>query len=141
MNSSIGIAPPNAGISQRRVAALFGKVKNALPKNEIQRESQRSEHHDSPPKCFSWKLEIRPTGKPPSQGSDGDNEQSQAPGVSKRRRVIRSGLQNCRMNNRSQCNGSGNNECRCDGKYDVERFCALLHDDNSVNRTVLSFKI
>src|SRR4029079_19820019 len=32
MNSSTGIAPPNAGISQRRVAALFGKVKNAFPK-------------------------------------------------------------------------------------------------------------
>src|SRR6266498_573444 len=32
MNSSIGIAPPSAGILQPRVAALFGKVKNALPK-------------------------------------------------------------------------------------------------------------
>src|SRR5207237_8872926 len=32
MQSSIGIAPPNVGISQRRVAALFGTVKNALPK-------------------------------------------------------------------------------------------------------------
>src|SRR6266513_3323358 len=34
MNSSIGIGPPNAGTSQPRVAALFGKVKNALPKRK-----------------------------------------------------------------------------------------------------------
>src|SRR6266496_1568720 len=32
-NSSIGIAPPTAGISQPSVAALFGKMKKALPKS------------------------------------------------------------------------------------------------------------
>jgi hypothetical protein len=45
------------------------------------------------------------------------------------------------MNDRLQCYGSGNNERRRDGKDDVKGFCALLHGDNSVNRTVLSFKI
>jgi hypothetical protein len=50
-------------------------------------------------------------------------------------------LQSGWVNDRSQCNGSRNNQRSRDGKYDVERFCVLSHDDNSVNRTVLSFKI
>jgi hypothetical protein len=44
------------------------------------------------------------------------------------------------MNDRSQCNGSRDNERRGDGKHDVKRFFALLRQDNSVNRTGLSFK-
>src|SRR5437773_6111453 len=32
-NSTIGIAPPTAGISQPSVAALFGKMKKVLPKS------------------------------------------------------------------------------------------------------------
>src|SRR6185437_13451181 len=68
----------------RNFAAKSGRVvwksEERVAEKEIQRESEWSEHPDSPPKCFSWKFEIRPTGKPPSQGSDRDNEQSQAPG-------------------------------------------------------------
>src|SRR6266480_5374205 len=33
MNSSIGIAPPSAGMSQPSVAALFGKMKKVFPKS------------------------------------------------------------------------------------------------------------
>jgi hypothetical protein len=50
-------------------------------------------------------------------------------------------LQNGWVNDRSQRNGSRNNERSRDGKYDVERLGALSHDDHSVNRTVLSFNI
>ncbi|HUP80464.1 MAG TPA: hypothetical protein VM260_18055 [Pirellula sp.] len=122
------------------IAMAMG-VRDSGTEKKIQRESEWREHCNRTPECFSRKLEIRPTGKPPCQGCNWDDEQSQAPGISERRRIIRGGLQNCRMNDCSQCNGSGNNERRCDGKYDVKRFFVLLHDDNSVNRTVLSFKI
>src|SRR6476646_5696805 len=37
-NSSIGIGPPTAGISQPRVANLFGKTKKALPKSRSRRK-------------------------------------------------------------------------------------------------------
>src|SRR5262249_33021674 len=37
-NSSIGIAPPKAGIPQSSVADLFGKTKNALPNSRSRRK-------------------------------------------------------------------------------------------------------
>jgi hypothetical protein len=49
-------------------------------------------------------------------------------------------LQNGWVNDRSQCNGSWNNQRRRDGEHDVKRLGALLHENNSVNRTVLIFK-
>src|SRR5213078_3782223 len=51
MNSSIGIAPPKAGRSQPSVAALFAKMKKALPKR---RSSGNNEQCQAP--CVSeWR--------------------------------------------------------------------------------------
>src|SRR5262249_1923194 len=116
------------------------KDEERIAEEKVQRESERCKNRDSSPKCFSWKREVRPAGEPPSQSCDWDNEQSQARGISKRCRIIRSGLQKKRMKDTSQCNRSRNNERCRDGKHDVKRFFAFLHQDDSVNRTVLSFK-
>src|SRR5439155_10609760 len=113
----------------------------SVAKEQIQQEPDWREHSDGSPKCFPWKLQVRAADKPPPERRDRHNEQKQAPCISKRRRIIRCGLQNCWVNDGAQCNRSWNNEHRCDGENDIERFRALSHEANSVSRMVLSFKI
>src|SRR4029077_20295464 len=82
----------------------------SVAKEQVEHETDWREHRDSSPKCFSWKDEIGSAGKPPPQRRDRNNKQEQAPCISKRRRIIRSGLQNGRVNNRAQCNRGRNDE-------------------------------
>ena len=119
---------------------LVSENKKGVAKEHIQQEPDWREHSDGSPKCFSRKPQIGPAGKPPPERRDRHNEQEQAPCISKRRRIIRCGLQNCWVNDGAQCNRSWNNEHRCDGKNDIER-SSVLHAAESLNRTVLSFKI
>jgi hypothetical protein len=113
----------------------------SVAKEQVEHETEWREHRDGSPKCFSRKLQIGPAGKPPSQRRDRNYKQEQAPCISERGRIIRGGLQNDWVNDGAQCDRSRNNERRCDGEHDIERFRALSHETNSVNRMVLSFKI
>src|SRR5437660_6863792 len=133
--------PAHCGYFATEGCCLVSENKKGVAKEQIQQEPDWREHSDGSPKCFPWKLQVRAAGKPPPERRDRHNEQEQAPCISKRRRIIRFGLQNCWVNDGAQCNRSRNNEHRCDGENDIERFRALSHEANSVNRMVLSFKI
>src|SRR5206468_5840068 len=67
----------------------------SVAKEQVEQETEWREHGDGSPECFSRKLQIGPAGKPPPERRDRHNEQEQAPCISKRRRIIRCGLQNC----------------------------------------------
>src|SRR5439155_8434386 len=114
---------------------LVWENEKGIAKEHVEHKTKWREHRDRSPKCFSRKLQIGLAGKPPPQRRDGNNKQEQAPSISERRRIIRGRLQNDRVNGGVQCDRSRNNERRGDGEHDIERFRALSHKTNSINRT------
>src|SRR4029077_5848680 len=133
MNSSIGIAPPKPGTLQPSVAALFGKMKNALPKrtssakpsgastaivlqNALRgnlRSGRQANHHARTPMGImnSARLQVYPSGVGLSEVA------CKMAGCT----TLRNDMGGW-VNDRSQWNGSRDNEPSRDGKYDVERF-------------------
>src|SRR5437867_9862725 len=78
----------------------------SVAKEQVEQETKWREHGDSSPECLSRKLQIWTAGEPPPARRDGNNKQDQAPCISERRRIIRSGLQNDRVNDGAQCDRS-----------------------------------
>src|SRR5437016_4363169 len=94
----------------------------SVAKEQVEHETEWREHRDRSPRGFSRKLQIGTARKPPPERRDGNDRQEQAPCISERRRIIRSGLQNDRVNDGAQCDRSRNNERRSDREYNIERF-------------------
>src|SRR5215471_18407684 len=88
----------NRSAHRRDVAAECGRLvwknEERIAEEQIEQEAERCEDRDRSPKCFPGKDQIRPASKPACERSNGNSEQRQAPSVSERRRIIRSGLQN-----------------------------------------------
>src|SRR5215469_14890814 len=61
----------------------------SVAKQQVEQETERRQHRDCSPERFSWKLQIGPASKPPTQRADRDDEQYEAPRVSERRRILR----------------------------------------------------
>jgi hypothetical protein len=101
-------------------SCFIWKNEESVAKEQIEQETDWREHCDGSPECFSRKLQIGPAGKPPPERRNRNNEQEQAPCISERGRIIRSGLQNDRVNDSAQCNRSRNNERRGNGEHDIE---------------------
>jgi hypothetical protein len=140
MNSSIGIALPN-GELRSKVAALFGKSERTRCRKGNPARIRGSEHPIVRQNAFRGNLRSGRQANHHASAPIGTTNNPRPRCIRAASDYPRGGLQNCRMNNRSQCNGSGNNERPLRWQIRRRRFCALLHDDNSVNRTVLSFKI
>src|SRR5207302_9062501 len=88
--------PAQRGNLATECSCFVWEGEESVAKEQIEQEAKRCERGDGSPKCFSWKLEIRPADKPPAQRTKWDDEQRQAPCVSEWRRIIRGGLQNRR---------------------------------------------
>src|SRR5438445_6155264 len=92
----------NCSAYGRDAAAECGRLvrenEESVAKEQVEHETEWREHRDGSPKCFSGKLQIGPAGKPPPERRDRNNKQEKARCISERRRIIRSDLQNDRVN-------------------------------------------
>src|SRR5207244_1753540 len=73
-----------------------------VAKQQVEQKTQGCQHSERSPERLSRKLQIGSAGKPPAERPDRNNKQEQAPCISKRRWIVRRGLQNRGVNNAAQ---------------------------------------
>src|SRR5437660_9716630 len=74
--------PAQRGNLATECSCFVWEGEESVAKEQIEQEAKRCEHGDGSPKCFSRKNEIGPTGEPPSQRTDRNNKQEEAPCIS-----------------------------------------------------------